>query len=733
MINKPELLAPAGDMECFKAAINAGADAVYLGGTEFGARAYASNFSEEELCYAISYAHLFGVKVYLTVNTVVKQREFNRLHDFLKPFYEDGLDGVIIQDFGVLKYIKDHFPGIELHASTQMCVTNHYGARLLKDYGVCRIVPARELSIDEIINIKKETGIDIECFIHGAMCYCYSGQCLFSSFLGGRSGNRGRCAGPCRLPYEVYGKKELYPLSLKDMCTISKIGELIDAGVDSFKIEGRMKNPYYVAGVTSLYRKYIDLYLKEHSSDLVIDDIDLNLLKKLYIRTELEDGYLHRHNGKEMVTISKPGYASADEKAFSGIKQEYLDKDRKIGIYGELIAHKNEVLSLTVWNESGISVTVSGNEVISEAKNRPITSEDVKKQVYKTGNTPFCFSEFSVIMDDNVFISLKAIGEARRNALDLLQTEISKAFCRESKKINVVPKAKKYEDKKELISGKEKKYHVYCTKIEQFNHMLAYVGLNSNKYIQGIEINALLIDQYKDEILDGIRCMKENGVSCYIVFPAVFRKKASDFIHKYGDVIFSDDISGYYCNNLDSLAYIKEHAKEKLIFADYALYSSNRNAVEFLGQQGVKGIVSSYELTHFEWLDMRKDFDQNSQMEKPIGEYLVYAHLPFMQTANCVKKTFGKCNGKNEITLLKDRTGKNVYVYNQCEICENTVYNGVPLSLANEVDIIDADILRIAFTVEDEEHMKDILDMFFEGKKSFVKEFTKGHFKKGIE
>lgn len=261
-----ELLSPAGNYESFLGAINAGADAVYLGGTKFGARAYADNFTEEEICKAIFYAHLFQKKVYLTVNTLMKNPEMDELYDYLSPFYEAGLDGVIVQDLGVFMFIREHFPHLALHVSTQMTITGVNGAKLLKELGAERIVPARELSLEEIIKMKQETGLEIETFIHGAMCYCYSGQCLFSSILGGRSGNRGRCAGPCRLPYQIGTDKKNdveYPLSLKDMCTLEILPDLIEAGIDSFKIEGRMKKPEYAAGVTSIYRKYIDLYQKK--------------------------------------------------------------------------------------------------------------------------------------------------------------------------------------------------------------------------------------------------------------------------------------------------------------------------------------------------------------------------------------------------------------------------------------------------------------------------------------
>ena len=249
---KPELLAPAGSKESFYAAINAGADAVYLAASRFGARAYAGNFTYDEIMECAETAHLYDRKIYLTVNTLVKEREFAELEEFCESGIPDVSDGLIIQDLGVASFFRNRKPDIPLHASTQMSVTGPLGAGLLKENGFTRIVPARELMLDEIRDIHDKTGMEIECFIHGAMCYSYSGQCLFSSVLGGRSGNRGRCAQPCRLPYRLAGtaaKNETYPLSLKDMCTLEILPQILDAGVCSLKVEGRMKPPEYVEGV----------------------------------------------------------------------------------------------------------------------------------------------------------------------------------------------------------------------------------------------------------------------------------------------------------------------------------------------------------------------------------------------------------------------------------------------------------------------------------------------------
>ena len=359
-----ELLAPAGSPEGYYGAVNAGADAVYLGGREFGARAYADNFSEEELLSCLRHAHIFHKKIYLTVNTLVKEEEMERLIPFLKPFAEEGLDGVIVQDFGVLRRIHEEFPGLALHASTQMNLTGVYGAKQLKRFGVSRIVPARELSLEEVRQLVRSSGMEVECFIHGAMCYSYSGQCLFSSILGGRSGNRGRCAQPCRLPYQTErvstvsikdkgrgsekGQKEVYPLSLKDMCALELIPELVSAGVKSFKIEGRMKKPEYVAACVRAYRNVVDLwYDKRNPSDdgnamnrkrkadeyvsgatevlknpsidsqqeKITEKAELEMIAHQYKQEMAEvfnrggftKGYFYRHNGKEMMSIKNPG------------------------------------------------------------------------------------------------------------------------------------------------------------------------------------------------------------------------------------------------------------------------------------------------------------------------------------------------------------------------------------------------------------------------------------------
>lgn len=315
-MGKPEILAPAGSMEALRAAFSAGADAVYMGGRGFGARAFADNPEEEELIEAIRYAHLRGKRLYLTVNTLIKEQEFKELYEFLAPYYSAGLDAAIVQDVGALRFLAREFPGLALHASTQMTLTADRGITLFDGYPVTRLVPARELSLAEIKNICKNSGKEVEIFVHGALCYCYSGQCFMSSLIGGRSGNRGRCAQPCRMEYESVAGSKKHWLSPKDLCGLKILPELIETGAASFKIEGRMKRPEYAAAVTAAYRKYVDLYdklgkdgytkyRKEHPEEL---QTEVERLADVYNRGGFTDGFFLRHNGKELMSVERPGH-----------------------------------------------------------------------------------------------------------------------------------------------------------------------------------------------------------------------------------------------------------------------------------------------------------------------------------------------------------------------------------------------------------------------------------------
>ena len=397
MKNKVEILAPAGSFESMKAAVAAGADAVYIGGSRFGARAYADNPGEDMLLEAIDYAHLHGCRLYLTVNTLVKEKELEGLYEYLEPYYRQGLDAAIVQDMGVFSYIKEKFPDLPVHASTQMTITGPQGAGLMMGLGASRIVTARELSLQEIRKIYEQTGAEIESFVHGALCYCYSGQCLFSSLIGGRSGNRGRCAQTCRLPFEVKrdgktlnNKEERYVLSLKDLCTLDILPELVEAGIYSMKIEGRMKSPRYTAGVVSIYRKYVDLYLEKGRKGYRVEKEDRQRLLDLFDRGGQTEGYYRQHNGRDMVVMKeKPSFRQENRELYQYLDETYVEAELKEPVSGTVAVKEGEPLSLTLRFERNmrdgqmpgtVEVTVAGEEA-QQAKNQPVTEEKIAKQI----------------------------------------------------------------------------------------------------------------------------------------------------------------------------------------------------------------------------------------------------------------------------------------------------------------------------------------------------------------
>ena len=400
-----ELLAPAGSFETLKAVIHAGADAVYVGGSMFGARAYAQNFNREEMLAAIDYGHIHNRKVFLTVNTLLKNREINTaLYEYLLPYYEAGLDAVIVQDFGVMNFIRGHFPALPIHASTQMTITGVDGARLLQELGASRIVTARELSLEEIAAIHREVDVEIESFIHGALCYSYSGQCLFSSMLGGRSGNRGRCAQPCRLPYEVYDEKHHllnpgspYILSLKDLNTLEFLPQIAESGVYSFKIEGRMKSAQYAAGIVSVYRYYMDKYLDEGKESYAVTKEDAKKIYDFGNRNGFTDGYYHARNDVDMLTGETSSHSkSSDERTYQ-LVSGYIEKDLKEKINGKLTLFKGKHAMIQVWDEKFQVET--GGDIVQQAMKRPLEKETILEKLNKTGNTPFVFENLEVEMD----------------------------------------------------------------------------------------------------------------------------------------------------------------------------------------------------------------------------------------------------------------------------------------------------------------------------------------------
>ncbi len=721
-----ELLAPAGSMEAFLGAIHAGADAVYLAGSKYGARAYADNFSEEELLFCIRYAHIWGRKVYLTINTLFKEWELQDLYSYLCPLYKAGLDACIIQDLGAFQYVKYYFPDMELHVSTQMTITGSYGAGFLKELGATRIVPARELSLAEIRHMKETTGLEMETFIHGAMCYCYSGQCLFSSILGGRSGNRGKCAQPCRLPYDVnvegQRKEECYPLSLKDMCTLEHLDELIVAGIDSFKIEGRMKKPEYAAGVTAIYRKYIDSKKKAPRKKITINNRDLEQLSKLYIRSQRQDGYYFKHNGGEMVTLDNPAYNGSDEALIKEIRDKYITAKPKmpITVFVDMICGSKAEITM-LYKE--FCVTLQG-DMVTEAQKQPVTEDNIIKQVSKLGDTCFEAELVQVHTDGKAFYSLKALNELRRQAVLELENQIivgnGLIVCRETIASHLDKKvADKYFKKPESNQG----WTIQISTMEQLSAVETAMqdGLIMTESIY-VESELLLSDKWETTI---------PASKIYMALPYCMRQKDITVLDKLIAIIKKEGYNGCLVRNMEEYAYLKAIGYEGELIGDASLYVWNSYSKAFWKDR-LDTITCPYELNKKEYFSLFDDIPY---------EKVVYGRLPMMVTVNCIRKTMGKCNGtyNTECALLTDRYQKKFPVKNNCLYCYNIVYNSVPLSLHKELEKgAEYPIKRLVFTVESAEETKKILEYYRlldEGMAEQLPfgEFTTGHEKRGVE
>ena len=723
-----ELLAPAGNYEALEGAICAGADAVYLAGNRFGARAYADNFTEEELCRGIRMAHIYGRRIYLTVNILVKEAELPELVTFLQPLYEAGLDGVIVQDLGAIQVIQRYFPSLPVHASTQMTITGPDGARFLKEQGICRVVPARELSLKEIRRIKEETGIEVETFIHGAMCYCYSGQCLFSSILGGRSGNRGRCAQPCRLPYTTKNQKECYPLSMKDMCMIELLPELIEAGIDSFKIEGRMKKPAYAAGVTSIYRKYIDLYYS--GKPYQVEKPDLEFLSSLYIRSEVGEGYYHQKNGRNMITLSSPAYSKTSEQVLKTIENQYLKQKKKVEIDATISLKKGEPCFLLL-TDGNVQASAIGS-VPQDALKQPLKEEDIRKQMNKLGNTSFILRTLQVLMDEDVFAPVRELNDLRREAVLHLEEEM----IRENgfSGLRHMEEAPVYSIVTERLSGRNirgesqdkspKMLDVFVSTIEQFK------ALSKDLPIRRIYLDYSLLA--KKALLSSSR--EEWAAKLFLAGPYVIREHNRKDLKDMKEALRSGHFKGLLFRNLETYAYMKKVMPESRLISDHNLYFWNQETVQFWDNR-ITEYTLPVEENQTEWKELLTKTPDHME-----ASALVYGRLPMMITANCIESTLKSCRHEAGISVLTDRYKTTFPVLHNCRSCYNIIYNSVPLSLHTlvEKDMHGISAYRLDFTTENGEETAAVVRYFADllsgvDVKPPYQEYTTGHIKRGVE
>lgn len=736
MGRKTELLAPAGSFDILKAVINAGADAVYAAGARFGARAYAQNFTEEELLSAIDFVHFKGKKLYLTVNTLLKEQEVASLYDDLCPLYETGLDAVIVQDLGVMQLIRDFFPDLAIHASTQMTITGAYGAKLLLEAGCSRIVAARELSLEEISHIYKLTGVEIESFVHGALCYCYSGQCLLSSMIGGRSGNRGRCAQPCRLPYELFDshkkalpagkKKGQYMLSPKDLSTIDLIPELIKSGVHSFKIEGRMKQAEYAAGVTSIYRKYIDQYEANPTRPYQVTGEDQKALLELGNRCGFTEGYYQKHNGKDMITFIKPSHEKGSEKLQNHIRDIYVEKENKEKIKGILRLSEGKP-AILVLECREVQTEVRG-DIVKAAQKQPLSRETILEKMNKTGNTPFEWEKLNLEIEGNIFMTVGALNQLRRAGIEKLTETLQEPYRRKSLSQIYTKTSKQMH--RESSTHTKMRLSVLTETLEQFQAVLKQPEAE-RVYLEAFALERQQLTQQLKEMADQA---KRVGKKCYLALPYVFRMKTAQWYEHHWSKIEKAGVDGYLIRNLEELSFLREQGVEPFkIQGDYGLYGYSN--------QGIYGL-HKLSLEYYT-LPVELNAKELRALDCTRGELIIYGYQPLMISAQCLYKNTAGCDKKAQIFYLKDRYGKLFPVKNHCEDCYNILYNISPLSLFHQfstIRTIEPAAVRISFTMENQRQIEKIFEFYRQAvatgrvdRDNYLSDFTNGHLKRGVE
>lgn len=834
-----ELLAPGGSVAGIRAAVAAGADAVYAGGRLFGARAFADNPDDAGVLEMIDYCHLRGVRFYLTVNTLLKEKELrDQLFSYIKPIAECGVDAVLVQDLGVFHFLRENFPDLPLHASTQMTIGGAGGARLLQSMGAERVVLSRELSLSEISEIRRQCDVELETFVHGALCYCYSGQCLMSSMIGGRSGNRGRCAQPCRLPYELSdgkpgedGKrissgKDRYLLSLKDICTLDILPDLIEAGISSLKVEGRMKRPEYTAGVTSIYRKYIDLYRKEGREGYKVAEADRTALADLFSRGGFSEGYYRQKSGPSMMASSRPDHsgtraasvvkaggvitlkaledlypgdslliggneyrmpdlvrtgrtftahkppsfrkaARGEGKAdlFAGkpdarihkgrkdpalrtregrssaapsvkagdivmrvraqhlsdcIGAEYLQKEKKVPAEAEAVLCPGKALSIRV--RSGDVCAEAEGGIVEQAQARPLTDEAVRKQVGKTGDTPFALTGLKVSLEGDVFCPLGEINSVRREAFRKLQEELLLPFRRQEAET-----MKERPDAAESLHVKAAAHPAVTAMVLTSGQLKAVL---EDPTAGGVYIDAsMLLYPSSPKARQVVSMVHDASKKVYLALPTIWRLDVEKAVRAG---ISDEDVrlfDGVLYRSIDQLSLIDEYGGGEAI-ADAGLYTWNSEAFTAMRKLGLTCFTDPLECTSRELEERVRADGRPGEVHFPKTERIVYGRIPLMVTAQCLRKNTAGCSRVPSFMSLTDRKKISFPVRNECAVCTNIIYNSVPLDLISAGGGYGGggpSSVRYSFTTETEDETRQIL------RGQLPEAITRGHIRKGVE
>ena len=708
-----ELMAPAGSFESVVAAVRAGADAIYFGAGDFNARRGAKNLSADELPEALRYCRLRDVKTYVTVNTLLTDRELPGAAELIRTLNAAGASAVIVQDLGVLRLVKALAPDLPVHASTQMTVHNLAGALACKRLGFSRVVLSRELPLDQIRFITQRCGVETEVFCHGALCMCYSGQCYLSAVIGGRSGNRGLCAQPCRLAYGFDGGKPQEYLSLKDLSLATHLQELEEAGVACVKIEGRMKQPACTAGVTAVYRKYLDMYLS--GKEYHVQEKDRKYLLELFSRGGSCKGYYDMYRGPEMM-------AFANEKKSGNIQPEIRKIKEKI--HGNLILSPESPVILEITCK-GQTVTAMGGEV-QFAKNQPMEEQRIRQQMEKLGNTDFQWEDLNIEINGRIFVPVKVLNEVRRDALSQLREAL--IGCQKRAQVTKQPTKSKNQAACHRRVTDSLPVYVSCERSDTAEVLLNEPG------ITGFYFPFDTMEKYFSPELAA-------SSELYLSTPHIHRGEIPEKWLRSAQKWLEQGMKGFLVRNLESYAVLKKMGYGEKCILDASMYTWNDQSVDFWREEGVLRNTVPLELNESEL----KHRDNTS------SELLLYGYIPLMLSAQCVRKNLFGCTGKYETAYLKDRYNSEFPVKCSCDpwgknisekakYCYNIIYNSIPYGLPGEKDQVkklNLHSLRLAFTIEEPEKAKAILKEFRtvyqENGKPSGRRYTKGHFKRGAE
>lgn len=638
--NLPELLSPAGSKEAFVAAIDGGADAIYVGGTSFNARINAKNFTKAELEECIKLAHSYGVKVYATLNTLLLDRETQDFLACAEQMAKTGIDALIVADLGAASLLRAHLPDMELHASTQVSAHNSDAGKRLAEMGFSRLVPARELSMQDIKALVENNPLEVEIFTHGALCVSHSGQCLFSSIVGGRSGNRGLCAQPCRLPYCTGEKNcDAYPLSLKDLSLATHITDIIDLGVHSLKIEGRMKSPEYVYAVTKIWRGLLDERRNATAEEM-------RRLADVFSRGGFTDGYFTKNINRKMLGIR----TDADKSATNTVVRERADKiTRKTAVNMSVKLKLGEPASLTLIHPK-TTVTVQGDTVM-QAISSPLDRECIQRSLFKLGDTPFEAQSLELVMDNGVMLPVSRLNSLRRDAVAALSEQLT---LTKSQTVS--------SEKPALPSGKKQTMRAgRFTFPEQI----------TDKAKDYFDKTFLPLDKY-ESVADG-----------FIMPPVIFDSER-ERVKKLIDRAIELGADCATVGNIGNLSLLENTGLK--IFGDYRFNVTNAYTVAYLEAQGVTGITLSPELT----LPQIRDIGGDTSV-------IVYGRLPLMTLEKCVIRGTHGCDVCNNYTAsaphgnpptLKDRRGFIFPILREWEH-RNVIYNSTPTCMSDKQDALE--------------------------------------------